>query len=237
MITCWSQETNVSQSDPVLLEKSLRAISDPENARYGKHLGKDELAEIIKPSTAAKDAVLNWLNRSTIPENDIQMEGEWINFATTTQQANDMMDATFLNYQSTANDNTFVIRTKEVSLPGDIFPYVKLIHPTTHFSRPRQQKPQIQSFSIDGATDADPSCKSAITPKCLRDLYNIKGVTPDPTRSGFIGVAGFLGEYPTRTDLAQFVKENADWAQSANYTSSVLYGTQTSFLSVFETFG
>jgi tripeptidyl-peptidase-1 len=219
------------QYDPALLEKTLRAISDPEDSQYGIHLGKDELAEIVKPSTEGKDAVLNWLRTSTISANEIQVEREWINFAATIQQANNMMHATFLNYQSTTDDSIFVTRTNQVYVPQDVFPYIKLIHPTTHFTQPRLQQPQMRSFSTDDTKDTDPSCKTAITPKCLRDLYNIKGVTPDPARSGFIGVAGFLGEYPLRTDLTQFVKENAEWAQSANYTSSVLYGKYSVLLS------
>jgi tripeptidyl-peptidase-1 len=207
-----------------LLHEALRNISDPGSVQYGQHLGKDDVKQLVKPSETGVKAVMDWIKRSSIQGNDVNIDGEWINFVATKQQADGLMGTQFLNYRNAIDNDISVVRTTEVSLPNDIYTYVKLIHPTTHFARATPQEPNIHSFQVDNSNDVDPSCNKLITPKCLKDLYHIKGVTPDPAKAGFIGVAGFLGETPAHSDLTQFAKENADWALDANYTSSLLNG-------------
>jgi tripeptidyl-peptidase-1 len=206
------------------LEETLRKVSDPKSPQYGLYLGKEEVDALLTPSPAGVKAVLNWLNQSTIQETDIRLHGQWIDFLATPQQADNMMDANFLIYQSLVDNNISSVRTRQVSLPQDVIPYVNMIHPTTYFTPVKPHQPEIQSFRVDTTTEPDASCNTKITPKCLRDLYRIRGVTPNPKTSGFIGVAGFLGEYPAQSDLTQFLEELSEAGRGASYTSSTLLG-------------
>lgn len=174
----------------------------------------------MKPTSQGINVVMDWLNQSSIHRSDIRIHGEWIDFVATARQADEMMDAEFLSYRSLVDTKTTNIRTRQVSLPQDVITYVKLIHPTTHFEPTKPRQPEIQSFRVADTNEPDASCSRSITPKCLRDLYHIRGVTPDPSKSGFIGVAGFLGEYPAQSDLTQFLQEYAEGVQDAKYTSS-----------------
>jgi tripeptidyl-peptidase-1 len=180
----------------------------------------------LKPSREGVKAVIDWLKQSEIQQDDIRTNGAWINFVATARQADEMMGANFLAYRSLVDGETTNIRTRQVSLPPEVFKSVKLIHPTTHFAPIKPRKPEIQSLRVDDINEPDASCSKTITPKCLRDLYHIQGVIPDPAKSGFIGVPGFLGEFPAQSDLTQFMKENAAAGEAANYTSSTLLGQE-----------
>lgn len=42
---------------------------------------------------------------------------------------------------------------------------------------------------------------------------------PNKDTSGFIGIAGFLDEYPSHSDLDSMIAKTSPWAKGANYTS------------------
>jgi tripeptidyl-peptidase-1 len=212
---------DIEQEKKGLLEKTLRQVSDPKGPRYGRYLSQDELQAIMKPSAAGERAVLDWLKDSAIQQDNIKINGNWVRFSATVEQADELMDANFLTYRSTSMDDMAIVRTRTVFLPKSILPYVQLVHPTTQFSRVRNHGSSIDSFQRATVNETAVSCNKATTPKCLRDLYKIEGVIPDEN-SGFIGVAGFLDEYPSHSDLDVMISKTAPWAKGANYTSYAL---------------
>lgn len=127
------------------------------------------------------------------------------------------MDTEFLAYKSTSQDLA-IVRTRNVFLPQSIMQYVQMIHPTTHFSTKEPQPSPVQSF-LRAAVKAAVPCEKSTTPQCLRDLYKIGGVVPSKDTSGFIGIAGFLDEYPSHSDLDSMIAKTSPWAKGANYTS------------------
>lgn len=212
---------DIKQEKKGLLEKTLREVSDPKGPRYGRYLSQDELQAIMKPSAAGEKAVLDWLKDSAIQQEDIRINGNWISFSATTEQANELMDTNFLTYRSTSMDDVTIVRTRTVFLPQSILPYVQLVHPTTQFSRVRHRGSPIDPFQRATVKETAVACDRSTTPKCLRDLYKIEGVIPDE-KSGFIGVAGFLDEYPSHSDLDVMISKTAPWAKGASYTSYAL---------------
>ncbi|KAF2416085.1 tripeptidyl-peptidase-like protein [Tothia fuscella] len=207
-----------------LLQKALQNVSTIGSSQYGKYLAKDELQRLLQPSSFGTKAVIDWLKSASVGESDIQLRGEWVNFVATVRQADMLMQTSFHTYRSLADKEITQIRTKQVFLPANLIPYIKLIHPTTYFTPTRLRKSPVEQIRIASPEDIDASCRTQITPKCLQDLYRIKSVNPDPKTAGFIGVAGFLNELPGRNDLSQFAKESAPWAPAANFTTSSLLG-------------
>jgi tripeptidyl-peptidase-1 len=189
-------------------------------------LKRDELAALVKPAAEANEAVVNWIKRSGVAADDIESKGEWVNFKATAKQADAMMNTNFLVYRSFDGDDAPKIRTTKVSLPRSVMDHVKMIHPTTRFTQTKAQMSQIFSTSrIEADLSApDASCNSTITPTCLRELYNIKGVTVDPAKAGILGVAGFLKQYARFADLSKFLADSAQWASTANFTYSLVNG-------------
>lgn len=54
-----------------LLEKHLYEISDPTHSRYGEHLSKEEVEELVAPHPNSLSAVDEWLSEFNLMEDDI----------------------------------------------------------------------------------------------------------------------------------------------------------------------
>ena len=53
------------------LERHLYEVSDPDHHRYGKHLSKQEVEELVAPHPTSLDAVHEWLGNHGLGEDDI----------------------------------------------------------------------------------------------------------------------------------------------------------------------
>lgn len=178
----------------------------------------------MRPSAAGEGAVLDWLTASGISRENIETDGNWLSFSATTSEANYLLDTEFLTYRSLVKADLTVIRTRNVFLPQSVMQYVQMVHPTTYFAKVRQamSSPVQYNQRVDDINSAVP-CENTTTPQCLRDLYRIKDFVPSKDASGFIGIAGFLGEYPSHSDLDMMIAKTSPWAVGANYTSYSLF--------------
>ena len=105
-----------------------------------------------------------------------------------------------------------VIRTLSYSLPQELHSHIDVVAPTTYFGTLRsmrstsfiQPRPDSDAgASIAPISDATvpASCRTTITPTCLRDLYNTSTYVPAATNVNKLGVAGYLGEFANTADL------------------------------------
>lgn len=62
------------------LEKHLYEVSDPTHHRYGSHLSKETVEDLVKPSEESMDAVGRWLEEYNIQEKDCKKSesGDWV---------------------------------------------------------------------------------------------------------------------------------------------------------------
>jgi tripeptidyl-peptidase-1 len=224
---------NAGADDPQpnhdLFDQTLMEISTPSHPRYGQHLKRDELKELIKPLAESTDAVLNWLKESGVASDDIENDGEWINFFAPVSTAEKMMEATFKTYQSLVRDEIKKIRTLQYSVPNEVRDHIDMIQPTTRFGQIRAQASQVHDKElIPGAfaqvSAINATCNSSITPSCLRELYNFADFKGDANAPTLIGVNGFLEQYARFKDFAQFAGLWAPWAVGSNFTWTSVNG-------------
>ncbi|KAF2674710.1 tripeptidyl peptidase SED3 [Microthyrium microscopicum] len=209
----------LNEEDPTALERTLREVSSPDSPKYGQHLKREELQDIVKPSEASKRSVQQWLKRSGVK--NIEARDNMIHFTATAEQANAMMNTKFRMYRrdgQTANS----IRTTKVALPRSVLEHVKMIHPTTYFSTIQMEKSTIATSrimsNIPDVDLADETCARTVTPTCLRRIYNIPSIEiKDPSKTGILGVAGFLNQLARLSDFATFAPDFAPWATSAKF--------------------
>lgn len=76
-------------------EKTLYTISTPQHALYGRHLSREEVRDLVKPTDESTAAVLNWLRAAGVDEADMEEDGEWVNFKATVSKAADLLNAEF----------------------------------------------------------------------------------------------------------------------------------------------
>ncbi|KAF2652973.1 tripeptidyl-peptidase-like protein [Lophiostoma macrostomum CBS 122681] len=223
----------VHQPNQALFEQTLMEISTPSHPRYGQHLKRAELKELIKPRDESTDAVLQWLEDSGVADEDVVNDGEWINFVAPVSTAETMMDTTFKTYQSLARTEIQKIRALKYSVPQEVREHIDMIQPTTRFGQIRPQFSlvhdkeiigDVNDVSVASTAAVNATCNTSITPQCLKDLYNFADFKADPNVSTLIGVNGFLEEYARFKDFADFARLFAPWAVGSNFTWTSVNG-------------
>lgn len=201
----------------------LKDVSDPKSANYGKWLDRDDVNKIAQPSLDAADKVTRWLSDSGVKAIAKSADGYWINFRTTVSLANEILGADFVQYQ---NDGVSKIRTVSYSVPQDVMEHIDLIHPTTFFGETKAFKPvhlnldeevpeevehpvveKRQAKNLMGQRSVDASCRYAITPSCLKQLYNVGDYKASVSSGSKLGFGSFLNETASIKDLAMYVKK------------------------------
>lgn len=104
-----------------LFEQTLLDISTPGHAKYGKHMRRDELKLMIRPTSEATASVINWLLQSGISRDAVADDGEWINFVASVELAERLLDTTFALYEN--EHGAKKVRTLEYSVPSELQRY------------------------------------------------------------------------------------------------------------------
>ncbi|TFK52035.1 subtilisin-like protein [Heliocybe sulcata] len=211
---------------------SLYEVSDPDHERYGQHLSKEQVEELVKPHPDSVDVVEEWLEHHGVQVADTHRSagGDWIKLIVTVDQAERMLGTKYNVYQHDGTYDT-VVRTLSYSLPSVLHEHIQVITPTTYFGTIKSMKATSFRETDLPTVDADDfqnelgslatvpsSCGSTITPSCLRTLYNTSSYTPQATSTNKLGVSGYLNEYATHSDLRTFLQRFRSDASSANFS-------------------
>ncbi|KAF7939315.1 uncharacterized protein EAE97_007395 [Botrytis byssoidea] len=201
------------------LEAKLLAVSTPGNAEYGNHLDIDEANALFAPSADASSAVTSWL--TSAGARNIVSDGSTISFATTIEKANSMLNASFKSYTS---NGVTKVRTTQYSVPDDVAEHIELISPTTYFGKTVANAPTkvTKRTTSPSKVTVDASCSTSITPKCIKELYNIGNYTPSVSSGSRIGFGSFLNESALYADLFQY--ESYFGIPEQNFTVTLING-------------
>ena len=202
-------------------------VSSPSHPRYGQHLKRAEVKDIIKPRAESTATVLDWLAMSGVETRDVHNDGEWINFYAPVKRAEQMMDTTFKTYQSAARPSIKKIRSLSYSVPKEVRGHIDTIQPTVRFGHIRTERSNVHSqeeipFAVAALNTTQ--CNAAITPVCLAELYNYASYKVDPKASVTIGVNGFLEQYARYADYDKFVGKFAPSAVGSNFSFTSVNG-------------
>lgn len=191
------------------LEARLLEISTPGRPEYGHHLSGPQLSKYQEHSRTSEDNVSKWLRSSGIV--DFRTDGPWINFNATARQAKTLLDADVGLYAY--NDGTPVLRAPSYSVPPDLKDHISFVFPLSNFMAPPRPRVrgqhmdrQISALSV-AATNQSTQCSNSVEPECLRKLYRINYTAPNGAPSpSRLGIAGFLSEHVSTSELAAFMK-------------------------------
>jgi len=213
----------IKQANIDSLIEQLYEVSDPAHERYGMHLSKQEVEDLVRPAPESVELVENWLEAHGIDfesdECDLQRSpaGDWITVSVPVRKAEEMLDTEYGVYQHKRDLSNLVVRSLSYSLPRALHDHVDVVTPTTMFGTMRPMR-SISFFappdkvaiseSSGGQTVPGPSgfpvplsCNTTVTPTCLMDLYGTAGYTPVSIDKNSIGIAGYLDEFASFSDL------------------------------------
>ncbi|KAI9433332.1 subtilisin-like protein [Lactarius indigo] len=221
-----------SHREDALIE-ALYEVSDPEHSRYGEHLSKEQVAEIVAPHPDTLELVRSWLGHYDVPSSSISttLGGNWLKVVgVSVSKANRILGASYQFYQHVETNHT-VLRTMSYSLPEILHGHVQTIVPTTYFGSPLTEgmRPRMHPSAAAEARGKAGSVLSSregeeVTPSDLRSLYKTLGYAPKATYRNKLGVAGYAGQYPSPLDLRTFMTEYRTDGEDATFIVTQING-------------
>ncbi|KAH9010271.1 subtilisin-like protein [Lactarius pseudohatsudake] len=219
---------------------ALHEVSTPGHQKYGAHLSKEQVAELVAPHQDTLKLVHSWLEHHRVPSSSISTShgGGWLTIAgVPVSQADELLSASYQLYRHTGENATEVIlRTVSYSLPAVLHGHVQTVAPTTYFAPPRKL-PQISrqypseegTVAVVNATSREPVSvlprdDELVTPSIVRWLYGTEAYEPLAEGYNALGILGLNDEYPSYTDLTQFMTEFRADAVDATFTVQQVNG-------------
>ncbi|QSZ32744.1 hypothetical protein DSL72_002323 [Monilinia vaccinii-corymbosi] len=218
----------VAQNMPKF-HKMAMDIATPGNALYGRHLDQTVINAMIAPKKQSRDLVLEWLATAGLTNQaSISARGDSVIVEASVSKIEKLLQAKYNAYVHNGL-NESAIRTLEYSLPDALKGHVDIVQPTTFFglramrSTIKQHEEFDKSVLKTYGTEAVTGCSgSTITPKCLANLYSFTSA-PATLSSGSMGIAGFLKQWPSKSDLTTFLGSYAYFANAAyTYTCTLI---------------
>ncbi|KAH9482489.1 Tripeptidyl-peptidase sed3 [Psilocybe cubensis] len=215
-----------------VLEQHLYEISDPDHERYGQHLSKEEVEELVAPHSESLDLVNEWISSFGLTEDDLVRSPakDWVTLKLPVSLVEKMLDTKYYVWQH-AQSGDYLVRTTSYSLPSHLHDHVDTIQPTTSFGRFRKERSTIFSATpikevaasksepvhdpASGVT-VDASCNQTITISCLQQMYNAVGFTPS-AKGNSIGITGYLEQFANFADLQLFFQDQRPDAVNSSF--------------------
>ncbi|KAH9035148.1 subtilisin-like protein [Lactarius deliciosus] len=210
---------------------ALIEVSSPGHARQGAHLSREEVAELVAPPSDVLELANAWLDHYGVHPSTISTKhgGSWLTLTgVPVSRANELLSASYQLYQHIGTNDT-VLRTLSYGLPAALVEHVQNVAPTTHFGFPRTpwQEPLMRrgraTTEQTKVPSGDPgtvlsSRDQYVTPPFLRSFYKTSTYVPLAMDRNVLGVAGYLGDTPSPSDLRQFTNQYRSDATSATYS-------------------
>ncbi|EJD49916.1 subtilisin-like protein [Auricularia subglabra TFB-10046 SS5] len=217
------------------LEDALMDAATPGSANFRQWLSKGQVEAFSRPTEETVNVVNAWLAEHDVTAGALTPSGDWISLSVPVEKANSMLGTTFETFVHDST-GTEIVRTLEYSLPENVAPHVKLVHPTVAFTRPLRSGPVItfpQTGTAHGAASpvdhADSgvgalatvpaACNTTITPACLQALYSVPVRVSSTTSPSKIAVAGFSNQFANQADLTTFLRNlRPDMPSNTSFT-------------------
>ncbi|KAH8995538.1 subtilisin-like protein [Lactarius hatsudake] len=201
---------------------ALYEVSDPKHPRYGAHLSKEQVAELVKPHPDTLELVTSWFAHHGVRPSSISTThgGAWLTVSNVlVSQADQILGASYQLYRHSEVNDT-IIRTVSYALPDVLHAHIQAVAPTTYFVSTRTLRQTPRRRSVD-ATAAFAEAEAAsgkpvtmlsnradwdeVTPSELRWLYKTFAYVPTAADRNMLGIFGYEGEYPSETDLTEYM--------------------------------
>ncbi|KAH9035142.1 subtilisin-like protein [Lactarius deliciosus] len=210
---------------------ALIEVSSPGHPKQGAYLSREEVAELVAPPSDVLELANAWPDHYGVHPSTISTKhgGSWLTLTgVSVSRANKLLRASYQLYQHIGTNNT-VLRTLSYGLPAALVEHVHNVAPTTHFGFPRTpwQEPLIRRSEATREQTKVPRGEPGMvlssrdqyhmTPSFLRSLYKTYRYVPLAADRNVLGVAGYLDDTPSPSDLREFMNQYRFDATSAAY--------------------
>ncbi|KAI9743631.1 MAG: polynucleotide 3'-phosphatase [Claussenomyces sp. TS43310] len=180
------------QSNVELGHDRLMEISNPNSEKYGQHMSAKEVSEMFRPSSESIGAVREWLHDSGIESHrhSVSVGRGWLKFVATVEELESLLHTEYHTYQHPTTGEEH-IGCREYHVPREVHGHIDFITPAVSpykieskrsknekraksYSPPRAAiEPIIKPAGNTMGTLGEVPCYTAVTPECLRSMYDI----------------------------------------------------------------
>ncbi|CZT52482.1 probable tripeptidyl-peptidase 1 precursor [Rhynchosporium secalis] len=211
-------------------------IATPGNELYGSHLDQKVIDDMIAPKDDSSKLVMEWLSSEGLSSHaSISQRSDAVIVDASVTQIEKLLKAKYMPFSHKETGES-AVRTLEYSLPDMLKEHVEMVQPTTFFGLRAMRSTILEHHPLSEAdfrTEAVQSGQAVqavtgctgttITPKCLSNLYSYASASV--YSNGLMGIAGFLKQWPIKTDLATFMKTYATQGNAAqSFTCTLING-------------
>lgn len=231
---------NTGSSCVEITDNSTDEVSDPDHSRYGQHLKAHEVHNLIEPEDTTVDLVHEWLSDNGVDMSDLQYSPakDWIAVTLPVEDIERMLSTKYSIYRH--EDGSELVRTPKWSLPLHLHDHIDTVQPTNSWFRAKPQasgikvkeffkeEPALTYYS--NASVSDVCVADAVTPTCIRTLYETIDYQTQSTDRNLMGLCDYLNETNNRNDtytmLAKYRPEAKEGAYQFKF-DSIANGTTT----------
>ncbi|KAH9033616.1 subtilisin-like protein [Lactarius pseudohatsudake] len=186
--------------------------------RYGAHLSKEQVAQLVAPHPNALELINSWLRHHSLPSSSISTTrgGSWLKLrGVPVSKANELLGASYQVYRRIGTNDSTILRTVGYGLPSVLHAHVQTVIPTTYFASTRTLRQTPRRCTVRASEDV--SSKELVTvlpsrddddgvePSDLRWMYRTSEYVPAAMDQNLVGITGQLNDYPSLEDLRAFM--------------------------------
>ncbi|KAF8260657.1 subtilisin-like protein [Lactarius quietus] len=205
------------------LVRALYEVSNPRHAKYGAHLSKEQVAELVAPHPHAFELVASWLNYHGVPSSSISTThgGGWLSVTDVPViRANELFGASYQLYQHSGTNDTTILRMASYGLPEVLHKHFK-----TETPHVRSVGAAAELANMTSREMVELSKRAGVKMADVRSMYKMEAYVPTLTdRRNMLGIAGYKDQYPSPSDLTLFMSLYCDDAIAATYTVEHING-------------
>ncbi|GAA6213548.1 tripeptidyl-peptidase 1-like isoform X1 [Lates japonicus] len=187
----------LKQQNVNLLEETLRWVSDPDSAQYGKYLTLEEVASLVRPSELTHKVVRHWLHSHGITNCLTVRTEDFLQCTMTAEVAEKLLPGSRFNRY--IRDGQSIVRSSApYSVHDDVHRHLDFVGglhrlPPKGQDLRKEQKPSKEGIHL------------GVTPVILRTRYNLTAADVGTAQNNSQAVAQFLEQYYHPADLAEFM--------------------------------
>ncbi|KAM3594143.1 uncharacterized protein V6R79_003053 [Siganus canaliculatus] len=191
----------LKQQNVDLLEETLRLVSDPDSAQYGKHLTLEEVSSLVRPSALTQKAVRRWLQSHGITKCMTVQTQDFLQCTMTAEVAETLLPGS--KFQRYIRDGQSVVRSSApYAVHDDVHQHLDFVG-GLHRLPPKEQSPS--KASSRRKLKLNTGVHLGVTPAILRTRYNLTAADVGTAQNNSQAVAQFLEQYYSPADLAEFM--------------------------------
>lgn len=217
----------------ILTSITLDEVSDPDHSRYGQHLKAHEVHNLVQPGDTTTALVHEWLSDNGVDVSDLNYSPakDWIIVTLPVSDIERMLSTKYSVYRH--EDGSELVRTPEWSLPVHLHDHIDTVQPTNSWFRakPKASGVKVKQFFTEqpalkyytNASVSDVCVADAVTPTCIRTLYETIDYQTQSEGTNSMGLCDYLNETNNRNDtytmLAKYRPEAKEGAYQFKFDS------------------